>query len=961
MFTWTLLDAVIDIKYNPPKLRLLREIKRLTKVQNEAIMYESYIKNKSVITQLIIQEESLDRVALVQRKFLSRKARASFSGNKILMLEALVSRHNKSMRSNAYNGEQEIGDSDSDSDSDSYIGDNDDQNDIAANMGTHSSSHNNANTHETNTVSTSSAASQYSKNQKKKRIVLPFAKNIDNDDKHYMVPLDRRITHRDKTIRFYTDSSLGKDEYTSGSDLHSYIINDLTDTKSSHGSFNDDSFLQVVNIDIKNEPKVRKKREIIQLETTLDDDRPYSRPLQNLGPITVGLLPASRSNSPTGSRPNIQISDQLDQVDKLLAGHPISPMSSPSSSPIIRVKKRVTKKKEPLMKVTQIDTKRMNLWGYSSYDLDLLDDEFLDNDDDLSFATLSTYSDHRIQNAALNVITEKVRIKINQPDMAAMSKHPVTFPHDVFHDYVTVSLSSSDKVAASSQAWSHARAAKTVKSLPFHLQQRYKLSEKYSNKIDNDHGSNKDKVSLSSMAIEPPRPDFVGAKTNLKNKIKAMSFNKSNTLHDDDMSLSSHDSDMISLIDHHVETLISDSNSLGPHSLLSKVDIDENNDTTASATDIVQVYNDNFERNSYSKEFVDSYNVYHHNRQPESSFNHDDEFTVYDGLLKERKRLIEKRIIALHRVAKQNMGYKTIHNSSGDLTINPRKVIPFSRNDGRKNNNINFDYRSPEKYDSNPNKDDDDDASMASTISSLTYQRKDNDHITISPIGEAAIASYRGKNTKLKSNNLLAHLDGKYRQDNNKNRINIATSNTDYVKLTDGDSLDLSLSEMNSLKSKKLKNASHIAADDNPPPFVITSNKTKKRNQNIVKANAAIPELNTNNGSDDTSVKSLVSSISSKTISSSSPWLPHPNVMNTSHSYIIHKSDRATSWKDNMLLLNYSPVNPAHTLTTVKCQDSLREVFELYSKKKYPITTTRPLMQVGKKLNIKVNNINEKK
>jgi hypothetical protein len=307
------------------------------------------------------------------------------------------------------------------------------------------------------------------------------------------------------------------------------------------------------------------------------------------------------------------------------------------------------------------------------------------------------------------------------------------------------------------------------------------------------------------------------------------------------------------------------------------------------------------------------------------------------------------------------MGYKAIHNTSGDLTINPRKVIPFSRNDVRKSNNGNFDYRSPEKYGSNPTKDDDDDASIASTISSLTYHRKDNDHITISPIGEAAIASYRGKNTKLKSNNLLAHLDGKYRQDNDKNSLKNATSHTDYVKLTDGDSLDLSLSEMNSLKSKKLKNASHIT-DDNPPPFVITSNKTKKRNQNIVKANAEIPELNTNNGSDDTSVKSLVSSISAKTISSVNPWLPHPNVMNTSNSYIIHKSDRATSWKDNMLLLNYSPVNPALTLTTVKCQDSLKEVFEMYSKKKYPTTTTtRPLIQVGKKLDIKVNKINEKK
>jgi hypothetical protein len=77
--------------------------------------------------------------------------------------------------------------------------------------------------------------------------------------------------------------------------------------------------------------------------------------------------------------------------------------------------------------------------------------------------------------------------------------------------------------------------------------------------------------------------------------------------------------------------------------------------------------------------------------------------------------------------------------------------------------------------------------------------------------------------------------------------------------------------------------------------------------------------------------------------------------MNKSNSYIIHKSDRAESWKDNMLMLNYSPINPALTLTTVKSQDSLREVFEMYSKKVYP-TSTKPLYPVGKKMTIKASN-----
>jgi hypothetical protein len=192
----------------------------------------------------------------------------------------------------------------------------------------------------------------------------------------------------------------------------------------------------------------------------------------------------------------------------------------------------------------------------------------------------------------------------------------------------------------------------------------------------------------------------------------------------------------------------------------------------------------------------------------------------------------------------------------------------------------------------------------------------------------------------LKSNNLLAHLDGKYRNDaaNNQKRNN-------YDIYNDGDTLDLSVSEINSRKHRTGK------PKEDDPPFVITS---KSKSNNVVKANATSPELSSNYGNDDNSIKSLVSSISSKTISGGNPWLPHPNVMNKSNSYVIHKSDRTESWRDNMLMLNYSPVNPALTLTTVKCQDSVKEVFEMYSRKKYTPQSNRPLMPAAKKMDIKV-------
>lgn len=113
VFSWALLDAVLDIKSQPPKFKPIREITRFTKVPNEASMYESYLKNKRILTKFTIQEESMNKVGLTQRNFLNRKTRASFSGNKMLMLEAIKRlSNNKGAQSQQFDDESSSSDSD---------------------------------------------------------------------------------------------------------------------------------------------------------------------------------------------------------------------------------------------------------------------------------------------------------------------------------------------------------------------------------------------------------------------------------------------------------------------------------------------------------------------------------------------------------------------------------------------------------------------------------------------------------------------------------------------------------------------------------------------------------------------------------------------------------------------------------------------------------------------------------
>ena len=72
-FSWCLLDSLADISLQPPKLRPYREMKCITKVNNEASMLKSYMQNKKVRSALAIQNEVLQRIPEVQKRLSKRK------------------------------------------------------------------------------------------------------------------------------------------------------------------------------------------------------------------------------------------------------------------------------------------------------------------------------------------------------------------------------------------------------------------------------------------------------------------------------------------------------------------------------------------------------------------------------------------------------------------------------------------------------------------------------------------------------------------------------------------------------------------------------------------------------------------------------------------------------------------------------------------------------------------------
>jgi hypothetical protein len=190
------LDAVCDVRYQPPKLRPIREIKRFTRIPNEASMYESYLKNKNYISKCVIQEESLSQVAIVQRKLLTRKTRASFSGNKMLMLEALTNKY-QNLNKNSELEEGEYSDSSSEGD-----------NELREQQINTQNESNNSNIVNGNIVNgeivngnivdsiqgVSVQSSPKNSKIKRKRVVLPFARySIEN--KRYMEPLGIMLTY----------------------------------------------------------------------------------------------------------------------------------------------------------------------------------------------------------------------------------------------------------------------------------------------------------------------------------------------------------------------------------------------------------------------------------------------------------------------------------------------------------------------------------------------------------------------------------------------------------------------------------------------------------------------------------------------------------------------------------------------------------------------------------------------
>eukprot|EP01040_Poterioochromonas_malhamensis_P001581 gene1581-1675_t len=89
-FAWALLDSIADTTAHPPKLRPLREIRCVTKLDNEMSMINSYLKNKRIRAALSIENEWLMRVPEVQKRLQSRKLGTEFTLAHQSMVEVIT-------------------------------------------------------------------------------------------------------------------------------------------------------------------------------------------------------------------------------------------------------------------------------------------------------------------------------------------------------------------------------------------------------------------------------------------------------------------------------------------------------------------------------------------------------------------------------------------------------------------------------------------------------------------------------------------------------------------------------------------------------------------------------------------------------------------------------------------------------------------------------------------------------
>lgn len=82
-FAWALLDSIADCSGTPPKLRALREVKCITKLENEATMISSYVKDKKVRADMAVNNEKLSSFLTAQKRMSQRKQGIALDDKKI--------------------------------------------------------------------------------------------------------------------------------------------------------------------------------------------------------------------------------------------------------------------------------------------------------------------------------------------------------------------------------------------------------------------------------------------------------------------------------------------------------------------------------------------------------------------------------------------------------------------------------------------------------------------------------------------------------------------------------------------------------------------------------------------------------------------------------------------------------------------------------------------------------------
>eukprot|EP01031_Cornospumella_fuschlensis_P032515 gene32515-39311_t len=88
-FTWALLDSIADTSSHPPKLRPLREISCITKLDNEANVVAAYIRDKKLRSALTLETKWLARVPEVQLRLQGRRKGTLGGTHQREMIEAL--------------------------------------------------------------------------------------------------------------------------------------------------------------------------------------------------------------------------------------------------------------------------------------------------------------------------------------------------------------------------------------------------------------------------------------------------------------------------------------------------------------------------------------------------------------------------------------------------------------------------------------------------------------------------------------------------------------------------------------------------------------------------------------------------------------------------------------------------------------------------------------------------------